>query len=116
MQVLSLWLKDFKIDNVGMEDTMKVRFLLRPMVQWLVGHGQTEALSSNVVKSLVLNVFGTVSAEGSDCNELFQAEIIQMCVTLIEHVPQLLADYKKQIIQYIWYDKSNLWNTFMPSC
>lgn len=104
LQVLSLWLRDFKIDKVGMEDTMKVRFLLRPMVQWLVQHGQTEALSSDVIQSLVQNVFGTVSAEGSDCNELFQAEIIQLCVTLVEHVPNLLADYKKQIIQYIWYE------------
>lgn len=104
MQVLSLWLKEFKIDTVGIVDTMKVRFLLRPMVQWLVEHGQIEALSPDVIKSLVFNIFGTVSADGSECDELLQAEIIQLCVTLVEHVPELLADYKKQIIQYIWYD------------
>lgn len=81
---------------------MKVRFLLRPMVQWLVTHGQIEALSPELVKLLIFDIFTSVSAEGSECSELFQSEIIQLCVILVEHVPHLLADYKKQIIQYIW--------------
>ena len=102
-QVLSAWIDTFKIDSVGAADVVKVRFLLRPMIEWLVQHDQSGVLSPDVVDKLVTNIFGTVLAEDSDRDELFQSEVIQICVALVKHVPHLLREHKKLIIQCIWY-------------
>lgn len=103
MQVLSQWVDGFKIDKVDMVGTVTVRFLLRPMVEWLVTHNQTGALTPEVINSLVVNIFCTVSNEASECDDMFQSEVIRLCVILVQHVPYLIRDHKKQIIQYIWY-------------
>lgn len=101
--MLSAWIDTFKIDSVGAADVVKVRFLLRPMIEWLVQHDQSGVLSPDVVDKLVTNIFGTVLAEDSDRDELFQSEVIQICVALVKHVPHLLREHKKLIIQCIWY-------------
>ena len=101
--MLSAWIDTFKIDSVGAADVVKVRFLIRPMIEWLVQHDQSGVLSPDVVDKLVTNIFGTVLAEDSDRDELFQSEVIQICVALVKHVPHLLREHKKLIIQCIWY-------------
>ena len=101
--MLSEWIDSLKIDNIGEADVVTVRFLVRPMVEWLVQHDQSEVLSPDLVDSLVTKLFGTVLAEDSDSDELFQSEVTQLCVALVQHVPHALKDHKKQIIQCIWY-------------
>ncbi len=103
MQVLSAWIDSFTIDTVGQADVVKVRFLLRPMIDWVVEHDQSEVLSPDIIDRLVSKIFGTVLAEDSDGDELFQSEVIQLCGALVQHVPHLLREHKKLIIQCIWY-------------
>jgi hypothetical protein len=103
MQVLSAWIDSFTIDTVGAIDVVRVRFLLRPMIDWLVEHDQSVVLSPDIIDKLVTKIFGTVLAEDSEGDELFQSEVIQLCVALIQHVPHLLREHKKLIIQCIWY-------------
>lgn len=102
LQVFSQWIDSFKIESADLSQTMVVRFLLRPMIGWLVQHGQSDILAQDLVKKLITKVFGKVSAEESDCHDLLQSEMIQVCVLLVQHVPHLLRDYKKELIQYIW--------------
>lgn len=101
--MLSAWIDSFTIDTVGAADVVKVRFLLKPMIDWLVQHDQSEVLSPDIIDRLVTKIFGTVLAEDSDGDELFQSEVIQICVALVQHVPHLLREHKKLIIQCIWY-------------
>ncbi len=103
MQVLSAWIDSFTIDTVGPADVVKVRFLLRPTINWLVEHDQSEVLSPDIIGGLVTKIFGAVLAEDSEGDELFQSEVIQICVALVQHVPHLLREHKKLIIQCIWY-------------
>ena len=100
--MLSAWIDNFKID-AGPADVVKVRFLLRPMIEWLVQHDQTGVLSPDLVQKLVTDIFGTVLAEDSHGDELFQSEVVQICVAFVQHVPHLLREHKKIIIQCIWY-------------
>jgi len=102
LQVLSKWIDNFKIESDDLSQTMVVRFLLRPMIGWLVQHDQSEIFTQDLVKKLIQKVFGKVSAEESDCHDLLQSEMIQVCVLLVQHAPHLLRDYKKELIQYIW--------------
>lgn len=104
MQLLLAWIKDFSVENVSNQDTIVVRFLLKPMINWLVLRNQENALSSDVIQPLVDNIFCQISAENSNCCENFQSEMVQICALLVEHAPHLLREYKKQIIQYVWYD------------
>lgn len=74
------------------------------MINWLVLRNQEDALSSDVIQPLVDNIFCQISAEKTNCCENFQSEMVQICALLVEHAPHLLREYKKQIIQYVWYD------------
>jgi hypothetical protein len=112
MQVLSAWIDAFKIESVKPTDVIAARFLVRPMIEWLVQRDQSSVLSPDLVEALVVKIFGTVLAEESDGYELFQCEVIQICASLIQHVPRLLKEYKKQIIQCIWY--VNLFGDQLP--
>lgn len=59
MQVLSAWIDSFTIDTVGQADVVKVRFLLRPMIDWVVEHDQSEVLSPDIIDRLVpVRIFG----------------------------------------------------------
>lgn len=103
-QLLLAWIEDFSIESISSEDTIVVRFLLKPMITWLVSRNQEDALSVDVIQPLVNKIFCQISAENSNCCENFQSEMVQICALLVEHVPHLLREYKKQIIQYVWYD------------
>lgn len=102
-KVLECWIEDFSAKEVNDDDTIVIRFLLKPMVEWLVSHDQQDAITDAIVDSLVHKVFGQISLEDSACSELFQSEVVQVCVELVKHVPEALREYKKQIIQYVWY-------------
>ena len=82
-----------------------LKYLINPMVQWTVTHGQQDIFTADLVTSLVADVFGhvTQNSDGVVLNEHLQVEVIQLCGAIIQHAHHHFVDHKKELIGFIWY-------------
>jgi transformation/transcription domain-associated protein len=78
-----------------------LRYLINPVMAWVVTHGELEVLSPDVVQGLVNDVFQNPEKDGP--SEQIQLELVQLCATLIQHAHSLFHEHRKELIQFGWW-------------
>ncbi|PRW20721.1 phosphotransferase inositol or phosphatidylinositol kinase [Chlorella sorokiniana] len=100
-QLLKHWLEVYRMKQLDQEHTVSVlRYLINPVMAWVVTHGELEVLSPDVVQGLVNDVFQNPEKDGP--SEQIQLELVQLCATLIQHAHSLFHEHRKELIQFGW--------------